>query len=79
MANGWTRGRERGAAATLFDRFFQITRYLADVNHDGHVALLGEFLCRRFLHCPYWLTPISSTSKISVALGGITPPAPRAP
>ena len=28
--------------------------------------------------CPYF-TPSSSTSKISVALGGMTPPAPRAP
>lgn len=27
---------------------------------------------------PYF-TPNSSTSKISVALGGMTPPAPRAP
>src|SRR5579863_4351559 len=26
-----------------------------------------------------YLTPSSSTSKISVALGGMTPPAPRAP
>ncbi len=28
---------------------------------------------------PYFLTPSSSTSKINVAFGGMTPPAPRAP
>ncbi len=27
----------------------------------------------------FYLTPSNSTSKIRVALGGITPPAPRAP
>jgi hypothetical protein len=27
----------------------------------------------------YYFTPSNSTSNISVALGGITPPAPRAP
>jgi hypothetical protein len=28
---------------------------------------------------PFYFTPINSTSKINVASGGITPPAPREP
>ena len=38
----------------------------------------GQVLCLPVSLRPY-LTPSSSTSKISVAFGGITPPAPRAP
>ena len=43
----------------------------------GRSVLVDEWsLSHR--HRSYW-TPSSSTSKISVALGGMTPPAPRAP
>src|SRR5580692_12201777 len=49
-------------------------RFREEITH----VFLCEPFCPPWLNCLY-LTPNSSTSKIRVAFGGITPPAPRSP
>ena len=52
---------------------------VAAATKPPHTDQLGRAPSGRpFCFSPY-RTPSSSTSKISVAFGGITPPAPRAP
>jgi hypothetical protein len=49
-----------------------------DARHKAEMSSLTTAgICTAF--AAYYFTPSNSTSNISVAFGGMTPPAPRAP